>query len=197
MRRSPPRRRTRSLSLAGSTQNVVIAGGLNDLIDLTGNSGARRRDRRVGDTIVAGGGTTNIEGVAGGMQIVVGAGGTTNISGSGVPGLGNTVIGGAGEPRFQPERVAGQGDLIDLSGSTGTATINAFAFGATRIASHDTILAANNADLVFGGDGDRIGTGNGSVVGGTASMGRMPTRSPARRSGSAATTRSPRRPTTR
>ena len=63
--------------------------------------------------------------------------------------------------------MAGKGDLINLSGSTGTATINAFSFGATRIASPDTILATNNADSVFGGDGDRIGTGNGSVVGGT------------------------------
>jgi hypothetical protein len=154
-------------SLGGSTQNVIIAGGVNGLIDLTGNSGLDAVIGAVGDTIVAGQGTTNIEGVSGGMRIVVGAGGTTNISGSGVLGLGNTIIGGAGNLGFNPSAQIGQGDLFNLSGSTGNATINAFSFGAARIASPDTIVAGNGSDSVFGGDGDRIGTGNGPVVAGT------------------------------
>ena len=155
------------LSLGGSTQNVIIAGGVNGLVDLTGNSGFDAVIGAVGDTIIAGRGTTNVEGVNGGMRIVVGAGGITNISGSGVPGLGNTIIGGAGNFGFNPSAQIGQGDLFNLSGSTGNATINAFSFGAARIASPDTIVAGNGADSVFGGAGDRIGTGNGPVVGGT------------------------------
>ena len=155
------------LSLGGSTQNIVIAGGLNSLVNLTGNNGVAAVIGAVGDTIVGGSGTTNVEGVSGGMQIVVGAAGITNISGSGVPGLRNTIIGGSGNLGFNPSAQVGAGDLFNLSGSTGNATINAFAFGTARIASPDTILAGNGADSVFGGDGDRIGTGNGSVVGGT------------------------------
>jgi hypothetical protein len=119
-----------------------------------------------GDTIIAGAGTTNVEGVNGGMLIVVGAAETTNISGSGVPGLGNTITGGSGNLDFNPSAQPGQGDLFNLSGSTGNATINAFGFGSARIASPDTILAGNGADSVFGGAGDRIGTGNGPSVGG-------------------------------
>jgi hypothetical protein len=154
------------LSLGGSTQNAVIAAGVNSLVDLTGNSGLVAVIGAVGDTIVAGKGTTNIEGVSGGMQIVVGAGGITNVSGSAVPGLSNTIVGGAGNLSFNPSAQAGQGDLFNLSGSTGIATINAFSFGATRITSHDTIVAGNGADSVFAGDGDRVGTGNGPTVGG-------------------------------
>jgi hypothetical protein len=154
------------LSLGGSTQNIVIAGGVNSLVDLTGNSGLDAVIGATGDTIIAGAGTTNVEGVNGGMLIVVGAAGTTNISGSGVPGLGNTITGGSGNLDFNPSAQPGQGDLFNLSGSTGNATINAFGFGSARIASPDTILAGNGADSVFGGAGDRIGTGNGPSVGG-------------------------------
>jgi len=105
------------------------------------------------------------------MLITVGSGGITNLSGSTNPAAGNTVhgytlTGGAGGFNFNPGATIGKGDLIDLSRSVGTATINVFAFQTTRIASPDTILATNNADSVFGGDGDRIGTGAGSVVGG-------------------------------
>jgi hypothetical protein len=54
--------------------------------------------------------------------------------------------------------------------------INAFSYGSTRIVSPDTILAGigtpffgglrSSASVVWGGDGDRIGTGSGSVSGG-------------------------------
>jgi len=155
-------------SLPGSSENVIIAAGTNNLIDLTGNTAATASAviGNTGDTITGGSGTTNIEGAAGAMLIKVGAGGTTALSGSINTVAGNTVTGGAGNFNFNPGAVVGKGDLINLSGATGTATINAFSFGATRIASADTILATNNADSIFGGTGDRIGTGNGSVVGG-------------------------------
>jgi hypothetical protein len=119
-----------------------------------------------GDTIVAGAGVTNVEGGSGGMLIMVGAGGTTNLSGSAGAVASNTVRGGAGNLGFNPSAAAGKGDLIDLSGSTGSAQINAFSANGVRIAAPDTILAGNGSDSVFGGDGDRIGTGNSSVVGG-------------------------------
>ena len=93
----PPWRRDTILSLAGSTQNVNIAAGANNLIDLTGNaptSGASAVIGATGDTITAGSGTTNIEGAAGGMLIKVGAGGQTNLSGSANAAAGNTVTGG-------------------------------------------------------------------------------------------------------
>jgi hypothetical protein len=156
-------------SLKGSNQNIIIKAGTNNLIDLTGNSAAIASAvlGETGDTITGGSGITNIAGEAGGMLIKVGAGGTTNLSGSTSTVAGNTVTGGAGGFNYNPGATAGKGDLINLSGGTGTATINAFAFGTTRIASADTILATNGADSIFGGDGDRIGTGNGSVVGGT------------------------------
>ena len=153
-------------SLSGSTQMVVVAAGMNNLVDLTGNNGLTAVLGASGDTIIAGGGATNIDGSNGGMLIKIGAGGITNISGSTGAVAGNTIRGGAGAFGFNPGATAGSGDLIDLSGSSGAATVNAFAFGATRIASHDTILASNLAVSVFGGDGDRIGTGSGSVVGG-------------------------------
>jgi hypothetical protein len=158
-------------SLPGSTQNVIIAAGTNNLIDLTGNTAASASAviGSNGDTITAGSGTTNIEGAGGAMLINVGQGGTTALSGSTNPLAGNTVTGALSGAafNFNPGAVVGKGDLIDLSGALGTAQINAFAFGATRIGSHDTILATNNADSIFGGDGDRIGVGKGSVVGGT------------------------------
>jgi hypothetical protein len=153
-------------SLSGSTQRVVVAAGMNNLVDLTGNNGLTAVLGASGDTIIAGGGATNIDGTNGGMLIKIGAAGVTNVSGSAGAVAGNTIRGGAGAFAFNPGATAGSGDLIDLSGSSGAATVNAFAFGATRIASHDTILASNLAVSVFGGDGDRIGTGSGSVVGG-------------------------------
>jgi serralysin len=154
-------------SLPGSTENVVVAAAANDVIDLTGNGGLSGVIGANGDTITGGSGTSNIEGAAGGMLIKIGAAGTTALSGSTTPGARNTVTGGAGGFNFNPSAVVGSGDLIDLSGGGGTATINAFAFGANRIAAPDTILATNNADSIFGGGGDRIGTGSGSVVGGS------------------------------
>jgi hypothetical protein len=154
-------------SLPGNTGNMLVAAGPNDRIDLTGNSGAGDAViGSVGDVIIAGSGVTNIDATAGGMAIFVGAGGTTNVTGSTNLSIGNAILGGAGNLDFNPGQVAGKGDFVDLEGSTGMATVNTFAFGTTRVASPDTIVATNNADSVFGGDGDRIGVGNGATVGG-------------------------------
>ena len=150
-----------------STQNLVIAAGQNNFIDLSLSNGFVAIVGAVGDTIAtSAGSTTNIEGAAGGMLITIGQSGLTNLSGSTGP-SGNTVSGGNGNFDFNPGLVAGRGDLINLSGNGFTATINAFSNQGNRIAAPDTILATNNTDSVFGGDGDRIGTGSGSVVGGT------------------------------
>jgi hypothetical protein len=150
-------------SLPGSTQNVIIAAGTNNLIDLTGNkaSAASAVIGNTGDTITAGSGITNIAGEAGAMRIKVGAGGTTNLSGSTSTVAGNTITGGSGNFNmgFNPGATAGKGDLIDLSGSQGSATINSFSFQGNTVASPDTIYATNNSDLIFGGGGDRIGVG--------------------------------------
>jgi hypothetical protein len=154
-------------SIGFAQNNVVIAAGVNNLIILNATAGLAGVIGANGDTITGGAGTTNIEGATGGMLITVGSGGTTNLSGSTNLAAGNTINGGAGGFNFNPGAAIGTGDLINLSDGAGTATINAFAFGASRIASPDTILATNNADSVFGGDGDRIGTSSGTVVGGT------------------------------
>jgi len=148
-------------SLGGSTQNVIIAAGTNNLIDLTGNKAAIASAviGNTGDTITAGSGQTNIAGEAGAMSIKIGAAGTTALSGSTSSVAGNTVSGGLGGFNFNPGATAGKGDLINLSGSTGTATINSFSFQGNTVAAPDTILATNNSDLIFGGGGDRIGIG--------------------------------------
>ena len=152
--------------LPGSTQNIAIAAGENNLIDLTFITSRPSVTSALyaviganGDTITAGSGTTNIDGAAGGMLIKVGAAGVTNLSGSAGTVAGNTITGGAGAFNFNPSAVAGKGDLIDLSHSGGfaTATINSFAFGATRIVAPDTIISGSGDDSVFAGAGDRVG----------------------------------------
>src|SRR6185437_3351463 len=54
----------------------------------------------------------------------------------------------------------GTGDLINLAGSSGNATINAFSFGSGA----DTINASNGADTVFGGANDRIAAGTAGTL---------------------------------
>ena len=146
-----------------STQTVLVAAGTNNLIDLTGNTSAAANAviGNTGDTITGGSGvTTNVEGSAGQMRIKVGAGGTTAVSGSTSTVAGNTVTGSTGAFNYNPGATAGKGDLINLTGTNGTATINAFSFQGNTVAAPDTILASQSADSIFGGAGDRIGTGS-------------------------------------
>lgn len=150
---------------ASGSQSLVISAGQNNLIDLSGSNGQLAIIGAPGDTIFAGLGNTNVEGAAGAMVINAGLAGITNVSGSSAAGA-DTVIGASGSLSYNPNSSAGPGDLINLSGSTGNATINAFSFGATRIVAPDTIFAGNSQDSVWGGAGDRIGTGNAPFVGG-------------------------------
>jgi hypothetical protein len=154
-------------SLPGSTQNLVIAAGPGNLVNLAGNSGLDAVIGAAADTITGGGGITNVEGGVGGMIIQAGAAGQTNVSGS--TGLmADTIRGGSGNLNFNPGPVAGTGDLIDLTAETGQSTINTFSFGPTRVAAPDTILAGSGNDSVFAGAGDIVGmTRLAATVGGS------------------------------
>lgn len=152
-----------------SNENVVIAAGANSSISFGSSHGTNAVIGGVGNVILAGNGTTNIEGAAGGMFISASDpffAGTVNLSGSANPAAGNTVNLSGGNLIFNPSSVAGKGDLIDMEGGglffVGASTINSFSFGSTRIASPDTIMGGGN---VFGGDGDRIGTSRAGEVG--------------------------------
>ncbi len=81
------------------------------------------------------------------------------------------MIGGSANLDFNPQ-FGGGSDLINLSGSSGNATVNAFSIGPTGAvtqlgAVNDTIMAGTGTDSVFGGPGDRIGVGTSSTAGGT------------------------------
>jgi hypothetical protein len=76
-------------SLLDSRQKLVIAAGVNDVIDLSGGNFGSAVIGAFGDTITTGG-TTNIDGAAGGMLIFVGS---ANLSGSASSVAGNTVAG--------------------------------------------------------------------------------------------------------
>lgn len=158
-------------------QNVAIAAGQNDLINLAGNTGTAGITGAAGDTITGNNATTGVDGSAGHMQIQVGGSGATtfvtgasSVAGTGGGAGGDTVLGSSGNLDYNPSSSAGLGNLINLSGTTGQATINAFSFtsgtSSTIVSAADTILGSNTADSVWGGNNDRIGTGNGSVVGG-------------------------------
>jgi hypothetical protein len=113
-----------------------------------------------------------VNGAAGGMTINLGTAGNVTVGGSAVAGSGDTIVGtGSGSFVYNPGdtsplSVSG-GDFINLSGSTGNATINAFGNGATLPSAQvdytkvsDTIMSGNGSDSVWGGAGDRIGVGS-------------------------------------
>jgi hypothetical protein len=82
-----------------------------------------------------------------------------SVVGSTVAGSGDTITGGAAALDYN---VGSGDDLLNLAGSTGNATINAF-----TTSGNDTIIAGNGGTSVWGGGGDRIGVGGGPTVGGT------------------------------
>ena len=101
------------------------------------------------------------------MTIQLGSGGIDSVFGTSVSGAGDTLTGGSASLRFNPQ-VGGGNDLINLSGSSANATINAFSAGSTQLGSvGDTIMAGTGIDSVWGGPGDRIGVGTSSTAGGT------------------------------
>jgi autotransporter passenger strand-loop-strand repeat protein len=124
----------------------------------------------VGDAITCGSGSQYVDGSLGGMTIEVGAGGAGAVDfvlGAASGQSGNTIIGGSSSLVYAV-RFNGGHDLIDLTGSTGNATINAFsAEGAEFLDVNDTIVAGFGSDSVWGGDGDRIGVGTSTAAGGT------------------------------
>jgi hypothetical protein len=122
-----------------------------------------------GDTINLGSVGQYADGGPGRMTITDGSAGVDSVFGSSVSGGGDTFVGGSAALQFNPE--AGGGDLLNLSGSSGNATINVFnpgPTGANDIANiNDTIMVGTGTDSVWGGQGDRIGVGTSSTAGGT------------------------------
>jgi len=119
-----------------------------------------------GDTITLGSVGQYADGGAGNMTIQLGTAGVDSVFGSNVAGGGDTIIGGSATLSFNLQ--GGGGDLINLAGSSGNATINGFSAAGTQLASvNDTIMAGSGSDSVWGGPGDRIGVGTSTTAGGT------------------------------
>lgn len=150
------------IAFAGQTGNATInATGGGNAVTMGGGAGTVFGG--VGDTINLGTAGQYADGALGKMTINVGTHGIDSVFGSSIAGGGDTILGNTGQLNFNVQGTGG-GDLINLAGSSGSATINAFAAfpGGTRtdIANvNDTIISSNGADSVFGGQGDRIGVG--------------------------------------
>jgi hypothetical protein len=177
-------------TIGGGSAAVVIFGlGKGDVIafgNQTGNATINATAGNIGATLGGGaatvfggiGDTVNLgsvgqyaDGGSGKMLITLGTGGVDSVFGSSVPGGADTFTGGSATLLFNPE-TGGGGDLLNLSKSSGMATINAFSAPIkgvpTDIANiNDTIMAGSGTDSVFGGQGDRIGVGTSSTAGGT------------------------------
>jgi len=144
------------VDFAAQTGNATINATIGN-IAVTLGAGASTVYGGAGDTIKLGSVSQYADGTEGGQKIVVGSGGTDIIIGSTVSGAGDTITGGAAALDYNP---GVGGDLINLTGSTGAATINAF--GADTGPVNDTVIASNGGDSVWGGKGDRIGVGTGA-----------------------------------
>jgi autotransporter passenger strand-loop-strand repeat protein len=147
---------TPALILLGSG-NQTVAGAAGDT--LVGGSGPATMYGVAGDSIAFGSVGQYADGTRGDIVIAVGAVGVDSVVGSTVAGSGDTITGGAAALSYN---VGAGGDLLNLAGATGAATINAFSTGG-----NDTIIAGNGATSVWGGGGDRIAVGGGPMVGGT------------------------------
>jgi hypothetical protein len=162
-------------TITGGSNAVTIQGlGGGDLVDFTNQTGNAAINALVGgvavtlgggaasvfggagDTVIGGSGAQYVDGGAGTMRIQVGSAGTEDLFGSSVAGGNDTILGGAAAVTINAQ-TGGSGDLIDLSGSSGSARISSVIDGA------DTIIAGNGSTRVFGGDGDRIGVGGGAT----------------------------------
>ena len=121
----------------------------------------------VGDTINLGSVGQLALGGPGKMTITDGSAGVDSVYGSSVAGGLDTILGGNAALNFDPQ-AGGGGDLINLSGSSASATVNAFSFGGVDVANvNDTVMAGTGSDSVWGGQGDRIGVGTSSSAGGS------------------------------
>ncbi len=136
-------------------------------VSVTLGSGAASVFGGIADTINLGSVGQYADGALGKMTITLGTGGVDSVFGSSVPGGGDTLVGGSATLLFNPQ-AGGTGDLLNLSKSSGNATINVFSAGATQLlAVNDTVMAGTGSDSVWGGPGDRIGVGTSSTAGGT------------------------------
>lgn len=148
------------VNFTAETGNVTIAGNAasgNSLIGL----GTGRTDitGATGDTIVGGSGNINLAGGAGGMSLQLNGGADSVVGSSGASG--DTITAGsksAGSLLFNPGTTGG--DVVDLTGYGGTALINAFGSATQLGAVNDVVVGSENADTVFGGNGDTIGAAN-------------------------------------
>lgn len=122
----------------------------------------------IGDDIRLGSGNQYVDGSYGGMSIKVGTGGGKALdivlgAASGRPA--NTISGGSSSLAYNT-RFNSVGDLIDLSGAPGKATINVFSSEGAEFVNHDTVAVGFGQSSVWGGAGDRIGVGNDTGAGG-------------------------------
>ncbi len=173
-------------TISGGTGVASIAGlGKGDVVSFGNQTGLAKINATVGNvSITLGGGAATVfggagdtinlgsvgqyaDGGAGKMTITDGSAGVDTVFGSSVAGGGTTILGGSATLDFNPQ-VGGGSDLINLSKSSGNATVNAFSAGGTQLTSvNDTIIAGTGTDSVWGGPGDRIGVGTSSTAGGT------------------------------
>jgi hypothetical protein len=173
-------------TLTGGAAAVKVQGlGLGDIISFSNQTGNATINATVGNiiaTLVGGAATLYggsgdfltlgsvgqyLDGGAGKMTIKLGSAGVDSVFGTSVSGAGDTLTGAGASLNFNPQSGGGN-DLLNLSGSSANATINAFSAGGTQLTSvGDTIMAGTGADSVWGGPGDRIGVGTSSTAGGT------------------------------
>ena len=156
------------ISFSNQTGNATINATVGN-IGATLGGGAATLYGGAGDTVNLGSVGQYADGGGGKMTIQLGSGGIDSVFGTSVSGAGDTLTGGSASLNFNPQSGGGN-DLINLSGSSANATINAFSFGSsgTQLTSvGDTIMAGTGADSVWGGPGDRIGVGTSSTAGGT------------------------------
>ncbi len=155
---------------AGSAANVDIIGSKGDLINLTGLTGnASLTGANGGDTLVGGNGTnlfigatgdsivgagtSQIIALASGETIVAGAAGAETVNSGG----GNVIKANAGNATLAI--APGKGDVIDLTGNTGSVGINATVNGATNA----TITAGSGSTTLIGAAGDSLIGGSGGT----------------------------------
>jgi hypothetical protein len=147
------------VNFAGQTGTAVInALGLAGDNSITLGSGAASVFGGGGDTINLGTGNQYVDlSGAPGATVKLGAAGSDSVVGSAFGQPAATIKGGAASLIYNTD---GGSDLIDLTGTSGTAVINGF--GADTKSVNDTIIAGNGTTSVWGGEGNRIAVGIGA-----------------------------------
>src|SRR5579864_317020 len=132
------------ISFGNQTGNATINATIGNIAATLGG-GAATLYGGAGDTVNLGSVGQYADGGAGTMKITLGSGGIDSVFGTNVSGAGDTLTGGSASLRFNPQ-AGGGNDLINLSGSSANATVNAFSAGGTQLTSvGDTIMAGTGA----------------------------------------------------